>query len=146
MNAKLNNLITLALSAARTHRALHGAMHSDLRSLSASEREEFLVAVATGVAKLYDVVWRIGQRGITFGVAGEPRTNDVLAAQQWFSTNITAYFKNGKVKAEAEPSKVWGEIVADLTEAKKIAKKLSSREQREFERRLAALIAEFSEE
>lgn len=146
MNAKLNNLITLSLNAAKSHKALHAAMHSDLRALSASEREEFLVGVATGVAKMYNVVWRVGQRGITFGEKGEPRSADVLCAQQWFSANITAYFKNGKVKAEAEPSKVWGEIVADLTEAKKIAKKLSSREQREFERRLAALIAEFSEE
>lgn len=146
MNTKLNNLISLSLNAAKAHKALHAGMHADLRSLNANEREEFLTGVATGVAKLYGVTWRVGQRGITFGEKGEPRSKDVLCAQQWFSSNITAYFKGGKVKAETPQSKVWGEIVASLGEARKVAKKLSSREMREFERRLEALIAEFAEE
>lgn len=163
MKNNLNTLIASVRNAYAAHIDLHMRLGETLATMPATDRKTFIRKAAEAVAEITsertgeEIVAYDGQRGIAFGVwvgkpGGKPgegsydRTPAANAARMWFARNIAAYFKTDDVATPKAESKVWETIVADLSTARKVAKKLDAKTQRQFERELAALIAEYDVE
>ena len=163
MKTNLCTIIANVTNAFKASLDLHTSLLGDLKALNASERKEFLNKAADAVAKIAakrsgeDIVAYNGQRGKAFGVPEydedgaikrHERTEAANAVRMWFTRNVAVYFKAddaSKAAPKAE-SKVWESIVSDLSTARKVAKKLDPKTQRQFEKELAALIAEYDAE
>lgn len=161
MKTNLNTIIANVTNAFKASLDLHTSLLGDLKALNASERKEFLNKAADAVAKIAtkrsgeNIVAYNGQRGKAFGVPEydedgtlkrHERTDAANAVRMWFTRNVAVYFKTDDAAAPKAESKVWESIVADLTTARKVAKKLDAKTQRQFEKELAALIAEYDVE
>lgn len=160
---KLNSLLMSVRNAYTAHIELHVGLGETLAAMPATERKMFVRKAADAVAEITSertgesITAYDGQRGIAFGVwVGKPggkagegsyeRTPAANAARMWFARNIVAYFEPKAAKADKADSKIWESIVADLTAARKVAKGLTPAMQRQFEKELAALVAEYDGE
>ncbi len=161
MKTNLNTIIVNVTNAFKASLDLHTSLLGDLKALSAAERKEFLNKAADAVAKIAakrsgeNIVAYNGQRGKAFGVPEydeegalkrHERTEAANATRMWFTRNVAVYFKTDDAAPKAESNKIWETIVSDLSAARKVAKKLDAKTQRQFEKELAALIAEYDVE
>jgi hypothetical protein len=151
MTTKL--LIAAVVSAFAAKKAMHAQLQAALPKMTGKERTTFVWDAAKALAAANGLTAYAGQRGIAFGVpvlgddgktvVSYERTEMANATRMWFSRNIVAYLQPSAPKGA--PDAVWESIVSELSEARKVAQKLSPAKQKSFNRALAALIAEFSE-